>query len=78
MLTRWVSVKDDQGRASNSRSILLIWVAVSPIRLAVAGHLRNVDGGSVAVGAVVVSQGVGYCEYQGVASVNLFLDRTSF
>ena len=24
MLTRWVSVKDDQGRASNSRSILLI------------------------------------------------------
>jgi len=33
-----------------------------------------VDGGSVAVGAVVISQGVGYCEYQGVAPVNFFLD----
>jgi hypothetical protein len=41
MLTRWASVRDDQGRASNSRSILLICVAVSPIRLAVAGHLRK-------------------------------------
>jgi hypothetical protein len=26
------------------------------------------------VGAVVISQGVGYCEYQGVAPVNFFLD----
>jgi len=32
-----------------------------------------VDGGSVAVGAVVVSQGIGYCKYQGDAFVNLFL-----
>ena len=28
----------------------------------------------MAVGAVVISQGVGYCEYQGVAPVNFFLD----
>ena len=28
----------------------------------------------MAVRAVIISQGVGYCEYQGVASVNLFLD----
>jgi len=41
MLTRWVSVKDDQGRTSNSRSFLLIWTTVSAIRLAVAGHLKN-------------------------------------
>jgi len=41
MLTRLVSVKGDQVRASNSRSFLLIWTAVSSIRFAVAGHLRN-------------------------------------
>ena len=30
MLTRWVSVKDDQGRASNSRSFfVLIWTTVT-------------------------------------------------
>jgi hypothetical protein len=28
----------------------------------------------VAVGTVVVSQGIGYCKYQGVANVNLFLN----
>ena len=33
-----------------------------------------VNGGSVAVGTVVVSQGVRYCKYQGVAFVDLFLN----
>ncbi len=28
----------------------------------------------MAVRAVIISQGVGYCEYQGVAPVNFFLD----
>jgi hypothetical protein len=41
MLTSWVSVKDDQGGTSNSRSFLSIRATVSPIRLAVAWHLRN-------------------------------------
>ena len=41
MLTRWVSGRDDQGRTSNSRSFLSIRAMVSPIRLVVAGHLRN-------------------------------------
>ena len=42
MLTRWVSVKDDQGGTSNSRSFLWIWSTVSLTRLAVVGHLRNI------------------------------------
>ena len=41
MLTRWVSVKDDQGGTSNSRSFLSIRATVSPIRLVLVGHLRN-------------------------------------